>query len=250
MAWTVGEVAKLARVSVRTLHHYDTIGLLDPSDRSESGYRLYDMRDLERLQQVLFFRELGFGLDEIRAVMLDPGFDRAEALRAQRSLLADKARRTEAMLAKIDEALDAMDEGVTMDENDMFEVFGDFDPKQYEDEVKERWGETDAYKESMRRTKRFTKDDWKRVTAEQAAAMEALAEAYRAGAAPSDASAQEAAERHRSAIENFYPCSREMHAGLGRMYVADPRFAANYEKLAEGLTQWVCDTLAYAAEHE
>src|SRR5450759_3217543 len=98
MAWTVGEVAKMAKVSVRTLHHYDAVGLLGPSDRTGAGYRLYEMADLERLQQALFFKELGFSLQEIRGIMLDPSFDRAEALRAQRKLLAEKAKRTAPML--------------------------------------------------------------------------------------------------------------------------------------------------------
>jgi DNA-binding transcriptional MerR regulator len=247
MAWTVGEVAKLAKVSVRTLHHYDSIGLLGPSERTEAGYRLYEMPDLERLQHVLFFRELGFPLDEIRAVMLDPAFDRREALRAQRNLLADKARRTEAMLSKIDEALGALDEGWTMDEKEMFEVFGDFDPKQYEAEAEQRWGDTDAYKESTRRTKSWTKEDWKRVTAEQQGSVDAFAEVFRAGLAVDDPRVQEVVERHRKAIENFYPCSREMHANLGRMYVADPRFKKNYDERAEGLAQFVCDATEVAA---
>ncbi len=241
MAWTVGEVARLAKVSVRTLHHYDAVGLLGPSGRSDAGYRLYEMTDLERLQQVLFFRELGFSLDEIRAVMADSAFDRGDALRAQRALLAEKARRTGAMLTKIDEALAAMEGGTTMDENDMFEVFGDFDPKQYEDEVKQRWGDTEAYRESARRTKAFTKDDWKRVKAEQEAVMDAFAEAFRAGLAPDDPKVQEVVERHRLSIERFYTCSKEMHANLGRMYVEDPRFAKNYEDRAEGLARFVCD---------
>src|SRR3974390_712413 len=110
----IGEVAKLAKVSVRTLHHYDAVGLLSPSGRTEAGYRLYTAPALERLQQVLFFRELGFPLAEIRRIMLDPGFDRRRALAAQRSLLTDKARRTQAMLTAIDEALDALEKGTQM----------------------------------------------------------------------------------------------------------------------------------------
>ncbi len=247
MAWTVGEVARLAKVSVRTLHHYDSIGLLSPTGRTEAGYRLYGMTDLERLQQVLFFRELGLPLEEIRRVMLDPAFDRGEALRAQRKLLADKARRTEAMLSKIDEALGALDGGWTMNEEEMFEVFGEFDPKQYEDEVKQRWGDTDAYRESMRRTKSFTKEDWKRVTAEQQGVMDAFAEVFREGLAPDDPRVLEVVERHRKAIADFYPCSKEMHANLGRMYVADGRFKKNYEDRAEGLAQFVCDATEAAA---
>ena len=131
-ALRVGEVAELAHVSVRTLHHYDRIGLLRPSGRTEAGYRLYTARDLERLQTVLLYKELGFGLGEIRDLLAEPGFDRREALRAQRAQLARRSARIDAMLALIDRTLAAMDEGIPMERSDMFEVFGDFDPAEHE----------------------------------------------------------------------------------------------------------------------
>ena len=124
----VGEVARLAHVSVRTLHHYDRIGLLRPSGRTEAGYRLYTAEDLERLQTVLLYKELGFGLGAIRDLLAEPGFDRREALRAQRAQLARRSGRIAAMLALVDRTLRAMEEGTPMGRSDMFEVFGDFDP--------------------------------------------------------------------------------------------------------------------------
>lgn len=244
MSWTVGETAKLARVSVRTLHHYDEIGLLAPSGRSEAGYRLYSHWDLEQLQQILLFKELGFSLTDITRIMSDPAFDRAGALRAQRRLLAEKARRAADMLATVDLALEAAEKGNAMDEKDMFEVFGDFDPKQYEDEVQQRWGDTEAYKVSMKRTSSYTKEDWKRITAETAAINEDLAALLDEGAAADDARVMDVAERHRLHIDRyFYPCSQEMHVGLGEMYVADPRFAANYEKVRQGLAVFMRDAI-------
>jgi len=166
MAWTVGEAAALAKVSVRTLHHYDEIGLLGVSRRSQAGYRLYEAADLERLHQILLFRELGFSLDEIGRIMLAPDFDRTEALRAQRNLLAEKATRTQATVAAIDVLLDADEKGTTMSDSERAEMFGDlfdgFNPDDYEDEVVERWGETDAYEQSAERTKRYTKADCSR----------------------------------------------------------------------------------------
>jgi DNA-binding transcriptional MerR regulator len=135
MSHTVGEVAKLAHVSVRTLHHYDEIGLLRPSARSETGYRLYSSADLEKLQQVLFFKEIGFGLEDIRDLMADPAFDRREALLVQRDLLAERALRLEAMLGLIERTLASLEGGLPMTRAEMFEVFGDFDPAAYEDEV-------------------------------------------------------------------------------------------------------------------
>ena len=140
MQYKVGEVARLAHVSVRTLHHYHEIGLLVPSGRSESGYRLYAPQDLERLQQVLFYKELGFGLEEIRALVAGPALDRREALTGQRDLLAQRARRLEAMLRLIDKTLAALEGGIQMRQDEMFEVFGDFDPSEYEQEARERWG--------------------------------------------------------------------------------------------------------------
>jgi DNA-binding transcriptional MerR regulator len=236
---TVGEVAKLAHVSVRALHHYDELGLLTPSARSEAGYRLYSTGDLERLQHILFYKELGFGLEEIGGLTADPVFDRREVLAAQRDLVTERVARLEAMLALIDRTLISMDGGVRMTDEEMFEVFGDFDPAKYEDEVGERWGDTDAYKESARRTRRYTKKDWKRIQDEGTANLAAMAALFDQGVEPSDSRAMDVAEEARLAIDrNFYACSREMHVGLGEMYVADPRFAAYYDSQREGLARW------------
>jgi DNA-binding transcriptional MerR regulator len=241
----VGEVAALAHVTVRTLHHYDRIYLLRPSGRSESGYRLYTQLDLERLQTVLLYKELGFGLGEIRDLLAEPGFDRREALRAQRAQLARRSGRLDAMLALIDKTLAAMDEGIAMGRDDMFEVFGDFDPAQYEAEVEQRWGDTEAYEESGRRTRRYTRQDWARFKAESEDVTLAVAALLDGGIAPDDPRATDAAERHRLLIDTwFYPCPHEMHEQLGRMYVADPRFTATYEMIRPGLTQYLCDAIA------
>jgi len=241
----IGEVAALAHVTVRALHHYDRIGLLRPSGRSESGYRLYAERDLERLQTVLLYKELGFGLGEIRALLAEPGFDRREALRAQRAQLERRSERLDAMLALIDKTLAALDEGIPMERSDMFEVFGDFDPAEHEAEAAARWGETEAYKESARRTRRYAKEDWLRFRAESEAVSETIAMLMDEGVAPDDPRTMDAAERHRLLIDAwFYPCPHEMHEQLGRMYVADARFAATYEKVRPGMAQYLCDAIA------
>lgn len=244
MAYTVGEVAKLAHVSVRTLHHYDGLGLLVPSDRSEAGYRLYTDEDLDRLQTVLFFKELGFSLEEIRDLVEDPAFDRREALIVQRDLIAEQAIRYEAMLGLIDKTLASMEGGIRMNAQEKFEVFGDFDPDEYEDEVKERWGETDAYKESARRTARYTKEDWARFKAESEEINLAIVALMDEGVPPTDPRAMDAVDRHRLQIDTwFYPCSHEMHSGLADMYIADPRFTATYEKIHEGMARYVHDAI-------
>jgi MerR family transcriptional regulator, thiopeptide resistance regulator len=240
MAWTVGGAAEIGKVSVRTLHHYDEIGLLLPSERSASGYRLYSSGDLERLHQILLFRELGFALPDIRRVMLDPGFDRAEALRAQRSLLVEKVRRTEAMLNAIDAALAAAEGGTMMTKEGLTDMFGElfdgFDPADYEDEVKERWGETDAYKQSTARTKRYTKADWERIAAEGAEVTAEFVALMDAGLAPDSPEAIAVASRHHANLEKwFYDCPPKMYAGLAQMWVDDDRFTKNLDKAREGL---------------
>ena len=243
MAWTVGGAASIANVSVRTLHHYHQIGLLLPSERSESGYRLYSEGDLERLYQILLFRELGFALPDIRRIMLDPGFDRAEALRAQRSLLVEKARRTQAMLEAIDAALAATEGGTTMtteERADMFgELFDGFDPADYEDEVKERWGETAAYKQSTARTKRYTKADWARIAAESGAVTAEFVALMDEGLAPDSPEAIAVADRHHAHLEKwFYDCPPKMYAGLAQMWVDDDRFTKNIDRAGEGLAAY------------
>ena len=246
--YTVGQLANVAGVSIRTLHHYDAIGLLSPSERTQGGYRVYRHADLEDLQQILLYRELDMPLDAIGRLMLDPTFDRRAALVAQRAKLAGRARRLSAILAAIDAALDALITGETMNDTDMFEVFGDFEPKIYEAEVKERWGETDAYAESARRTARYTKDDWKAIKAEGGAVTAALGERLAAGAQPGDADVQVLVDRHREQISRwFYPCSIEMQANLGEMYVADPRFAATYDKVQPGLAVFLRDAIRVRA---
>lgn len=242
MSYTVGEVADLAKISVRTLHHYDEIGLLKPGARTDAGYRLYTDRDLERLQQALFFRELGFDLSDIRDMLSGPGFDRGEALRMQRDLLARKRARLDSMIDAVELSILAAEGGVTLDKEDMFEVFGDFDPAEYAGEAEQRWGGTDAYKESMRRTARYTKEDWKRIGEQSAAIYSDLADLMRADVPADDPRTQVAIERQWKSIdENFYPCSMEIYGGLGEMYVTDQRFTKNIDKAGAGLALYLRD---------
>ena len=247
----VGAVARLAGVTVRTLHHYDDIGLLTPSGRSVAGYRRYGDADLERLQRILFYRELGFGLDEIRDVMTDGGTDASVHLRRQHAMLRDRIGRLERMTAAVEKALEARTMGINLSPEERLEVFGDFDPDAHAAEAEERWGETDAYRESMRRTRGYTKADWQRIKAEGQAAVDALVAARRAGKPADSPEAMDGAELHRLQIDrNFYPCPYEMQVGLAEMYLADPRFTAAYEKVEPGLAQYLHDAIvANAARH-
>lgn len=243
MAYTVGEVAKLARISVRTLHHYDEIGLLVPSKRTEAGYRLYTLADMQRLQQVLFYKGLGFSLEEAGCIMADPTFDRREALRTQRETLLRQVSQLQSMLQLIDTTLQSLEQEQTMTAQQLFD-FGDFNPAEYEEEARERWGDTDAYKESARRTKGYSAADWQRFRAEQQAINDRVAALLDAGVAATDPRAMDAVEQHRLQIDQwFYPCSHTMHTGLAEMYLADPRFTAFYEKIRPGLAQYVHDAI-------
>ena len=236
----VGEVAALAGVTVRTLHHYDRIGLLSPSERTPAGYRRYTPSDLDRLHQVLVYRELGFPLEEIATLLDDPAADPLAHLRRQLALLRDRLDRTRAMVAAVEKEMEAHTMGISLTPEERFEVFGEHDPSQYDAEVEQRWGETDAYRESRRRTSSYTKDDWLRIKAEGADVERRFAEALRAGVAADSEQAMDVAEEHRQHISRwFYDCPPEMHAGLGRMYVEDERFTAHYEEIAPGLAQYV-----------
>lgn len=242
--YQVKDVTRLTGVSVRALHHYDEIGLLSPSGRSDAGYRLYSDDDLLRLQQILIGRELGLSLEEIRRSLDDPSFDRRAALEHQRAELTKRAERTTAMLRAIDAALASL----TSPRVDFAALFDGFDPAQYDDEVQQRWGDTAAYAESARRTRAYTKADWERYKAEADAIMTDAANLFRAGAPADGDAAMAIAERHRLSIDRwFYPCSPTMHASLADMYEADPRFAANIDKYAPGLTAWWSASIRAAA---
>jgi DNA-binding transcriptional MerR regulator len=246
---TIGEVARLAHVSVRTLHHYDRLGLLRPSARSEAGYRLYSDDDLGRLQQILLYRELGFGLRTIAGLLADPGLDRAAALARQRELLEARRARLEGVIDLVDATLASLKGGPTMTREELFEVFGDFDPNAHEEEVRERWGGTDAYAESRRRTAAYSAEDWRRYRRESDELNQVLAALMDEQVLPGDTRAQEAVERHRLLIDRwFYLCSPEMHAALGEMYAADPRFAETFDAVRPGLARYLRDAAAAAVD--
>ncbi|WP_029430205.1 MerR family transcriptional regulator [Blastococcus sp. URHD0036] len=236
----VGEVAALTGVTVRTLHHYDRIGLLSPSGRSASGYRQYSAADLDRLHQALVYRELGFSLEEVATLLDDPDVDPVEHLRRQHRLLLDRVARDQRMVAAVEKEMEARQMAIHLTPEERFEVFGDRDPAQYGEEVEARWGDTEAYAQSTRRTAAYGKDDWLRIKAEGDDLVRRMAEALRSGVAPDSADAMDLAEEHRQQITaNFYDCPPEIHAALGRMYVEDERFTATYEAVAPGLAQWV-----------
>ncbi|MFB9233971.1 MerR family transcriptional regulator [Plantactinospora siamensis] len=240
MAWTVGRVAEAAGVSVRTLHHYDEIGLLRPGSRTSGGYRRYDDADLDRLQQILFYRELGFPLEEIAAILDDPDADPVSHLRRQHELLTGRVKRLQQMVQAIEFAMEARSMNIRLTPEERFEVFGEADPDRHAAEAERRWGDTDAYRESARRAARYTKDDWLRIKAEQEDWNRRFVAVMDSGAAPDGPAARELAEEHRQLISrSFYECGYDMHRGLADMYMADPRFTQTYETIRPGMAGYL-----------
>ncbi|MFN0252020.1 MAG: MerR family transcriptional regulator [Kofleriaceae bacterium] len=247
MAMTVGELSRISGVTVRTLHHYDEIGLVVPSQRTAANYRLYSDDDILRLQQVLVFRELGMPLDEIAGVLDDAVHaNRADLLRRHRDALVEKRGKLDAMLVAVDHAIDVLEKGTQMMTSEDFKkMFDGFDPAEYEQEAQQRWGNTEAYNESARRTKTYGKAEWDQIGKEAAAINTRFVELMREGAAPTDPRVQSAVEEHRAHISKwFYECTREIHRGLGEMYVADPRFMKNIDKAGTGLAKFMSDAFA------
>jgi DNA-binding transcriptional MerR regulator len=220
------------------LHYYDEIGLLVPTGRTDAGYRLYTDEDLLRLQQILIGRELGLSLEDIRRSLDDPSFDNRQALLTQREQLRERAAQTAAMIAAVDAALAIVDS--TRHGGTMESIFQGFNPAEYETEARERWGDTDAYKEAARRTKRYTTEDWQRHRAEQEAIYADATALMNGGAAPTGDTAMAVAERHRLFIDRwFYPCSVDMHRGLASLYESDDRFKAGLDAHAPGLAAFL-----------
>ncbi|WP_405471244.1 MerR family transcriptional regulator [Streptomyces canus] len=251
MSYSVGQVAGFAGVTVRTLHHYDDIGLLVPSERSHAGHRRYSDADLDRLQQILFYRELGFPLDEVAALLDDPAADPRAHLRRQHELLTARIEKLQKMAAAVEHAMEARTMGIDLTPEERFEVFGDKDPEQYAQEAEQRWGGTEAYAEAQRRAARYTKDDWKRMQSEVADWGERYDALMAAGDAPTSPAAMDMAEEHRRHIcAWFYDCPYEMHRGLAEMYVSDERFKAFYDSMRPGLAEHLRDAIgANAARH-
>jgi DNA-binding transcriptional MerR regulator len=251
VSYSVGQVAGFAKVTERTLHHYDDIGLLVPGERSHAGHRRYSDADLDRLQQILFYRELGFPLEEVAALLDDPEADPRAHLRRRHELLTARIEKLQKMAAAVEHAMEARNMGINLTPEEKFEVFGDFDPDQYEDEARDRWGGTDAYRQSRQRTASYTKDDWKRLTEEFDALHRRMADLLAAGTPAGSEEAMDTAEEHRRFITRaYYDCAHETHTCLGEMYVTDPRFTRTYEEIRPGLAGYLRDAIvANAARH-
>jgi DNA-binding transcriptional MerR regulator len=242
--YTVSDLARLSGVTPRTLHHYDSIGLLVPSGRSEAGYRHYSGGDADRLGQILAYRACGVSLAEIAEVLQADGPERAEHLRRQLDLMDDRIARLSDQRATLQRAWEAEQMGINLDPEEILQVFGDADPRQHAQEAHDTWGDTDAYRESHRRTSDYGKEDWTRMRRELDAIEIEFAACLDSGEPVGGRRATTAAEAHRRHIDSwFYPCSHEMQVGLAEMYLADPRFTAHYDDRRPGLAAYVHDAI-------
>jgi DNA-binding transcriptional MerR regulator len=245
-AYTVGQLAKMAGVSVRTLHHYDQIGLLKPPARTEAGYRLYGEPELLRLQQILFFKELDMPLDEVRHILDDPGFDQVAALEGHRQALQQRMERLARLLKTIDRTIDRLTEDdMTLKDEELYEGFTTEQIERYKREAREMYDPA-LVAESERRVKKMSRAEWQAVKDEGEAVTTGLAALI--DRAPGDAEVQRLIARHHAWIENFYPCSAEVYRGLGQGYVEHPEFRAFYEKVHPGLADFMAAAMNHYAD--
>jgi DNA-binding transcriptional MerR regulator len=239
----VGQVAERYGITVRTLHHYDEIGLLVPSERTHAGYRLYTGADLLRLGAIVTYRRLGMALSEVQA-LLDGDADVVATLTRQKEAVLRNVDELHQLVGAIDRVLEAEMTNQPATDADLKEIFGDGFSEDYQQEAQERWGDTDAWKQSSARTKGYTKADWEEIRAESEAVNAAFVAALQSGEPATSAAAMDAAEAARLQIHTrFYDCSPTFHRDLGDMYVADPRFTKTYEDQATGLAQYVRDAI-------
>ncbi|MFA5927595.1 MAG: MerR family transcriptional regulator [Patescibacteria group bacterium] len=238
MKYTINKLAKMAGVSVRTLHYYDQIGLLKPSHIGENLYRYYEEKDLLRLQQVLFFRELEFKLDEIKQILDDTNFDMLQALSSHGEALKAERHRYDRMINTIENTIKKMTGEKGMKDEDLYEGLTKEQVQEYQEEARQRWGK-DTVDQSVARVKSWSKEKLQSVKDEGGAIVNEIAEKMKAGVPPEDAEVRKLAGQYHRYMNNFYDCSLEIFEGLAKMYVADERFTANYEKIAPGLAQYV-----------
>ncbi len=246
--YTVSRLAKMAGVSVRTLHHYDAIGLLRPLSRTAAGYRLYSEQDLLRLQQILFFRELDFALADIRQILDDPDFDPLAALASHRRQLQDRAARIGRLLHTIDRTIakiteNDMNEKVTDEE--LYAGFTDEQRERYEREVQEQY-DPELVAESNRRVRNMSKEQWRALQQEGEDIHLALAGSMDRD--PEDTEVQALIARHYLMMNQYYPVSAEIYRGLGQMYVTNDEFRAFYDKVKSGLADFMQPAMAYYAD--
>ncbi|UAT30949.1 MerR family transcriptional regulator [Bacillus badius] len=247
MTMKIKEVADIAGISVRTLHHYDQIGLLRPTSTTEAGYRLYTDEDLEALQQILFFKELGFPLKKIKEIIESPSFNRQEALELHQKMLLEKRRRLDQMIATVAKTIQHMKGDIHMTNKEKFAGF-DFSQNPFEQEARERWG-NEAVDASNAKLASLSKDE-KDGFAEEMNALYARLAALRHTSPHSD-EAQAAIKEWYVLLNRMGNYSLDAFKGLGQLYISDERFTKNIDQFGEGLAQFMCEAMSiYTDAHK
>lgn len=242
---TVHEVSQMAGVSIRTLHYYDEIGLLIPAETNEVGYRFYNQSDFLKLEQILFFKEIGFSLKEIKKILENSEYKKDDVLRKQKEILVMQKERTEKLIAIIDERLKGEIE-MKFEAFDMKHI--EETKEKYREEVEQRWGSSEAYKESHQKTSQYKKEDWNKIMEDGAEIFKGFA--MHIGEDVSHEEVQQLVRRWQDHItKNFYHCTKEILAGLGQMYVLDERFTQNIDQYGEGIAQYMSEAIAYYCEN-
>ena len=236
----VKEVAELVGISVRTLHHYDEIGLLKPDETTESGYRIYTEDNLDTLQQILFFKELGFPLKEIKEIMGSEGYDREKALQSHRQMLLEKRRKIDQMLATIEKTIAHSKGEITMTNKEKFEGF-DFSKNPYEQEARERWGneKVDEANVNMAGMPKEKQQQFNGVFRKLANIRHL---------SPTSQEAQLVIKEWYDMLNTISKYSLDAFKGLGQMYIIDERFTKNIDQFGEGLASFMCDAMGYYAD--
>jgi DNA-binding transcriptional MerR regulator len=245
--YTVKKLAAAAGVSVRTLHYYDSIGLLKPESFSASRYRQYGEDSVVLLQQIMFFRELGFSLEDIRSIITQPDFDVLEALQSQRDLLLKKVERLQELMATIDRTIEKFKGDTPMGIKEYYQGFSDDRIEEYRQEVRRRWGE-DALKESETRVMKMGKEKFAALQAEGGRIFQAISDNMLRGFDSPEV--QELVGKWRQWLENFYHYSDEAVAGLGQVYSQDPEFAGFFRNIHPDLPEFLTRAVEYYCEHK
>jgi len=255
MSYSVGQVSAFAGVTVRTLHHYDKAGLLSPSERSHSGYRLYSDADLARLQQILFYRELGFRLEEIATILKDPQANALQHLKSRQRQLSEEIARLQQLAEVAERAIEVQQTGVSLTPRERFEIFGEIGMDlSYATEAELKWAHSEGHRESMARAAAHTKDDWRQLMGEAAAWRAELLAAFDEGEPSDGERAMDLAEEHRLHISRWFTsCPPDMHRRIADDFIADPRAFAMVVPLSQqrtGLAAYMCKAVhANAARH-
>ncbi|MGV9720955.1 MerR family transcriptional regulator [Nocardia beijingensis] len=235
---TVGQVSARLGVTIRALHHWDEIGLARPSLRTVAGYRLYTAGDLERLHRIVVYRELGLGLDRIRAILDDSAADVPGALRAQRAQVAERIDRLQRLSAGLDRMIDAHERGLLLTVEQQAAIFGPRWDPDWAARARERYGDTTQWQQYAERAASRGPEEWQAIADAVAEFDRALGDAMDAGVKPGSPEANRLVERHREVFASYFPLTRQMQVCLGRRYEADPGFAAHYDGIRAGLAPW------------